>query len=107
MNMPDAIREFFEADQRYDGQAPVHAFTRDAVVLDEGRSHAGHEEIAGWWGKSKEKYRHTAEPLNLVELGDRTEVRARVTGEFPGSPAVLTFRFRLQGERIGRLEIGP
>jgi hypothetical protein len=35
-----------------------------------------------------------------------TKVRARVTGQFPGSPAMLTFVFRLEGEQITRLEIG-
>ena len=54
----------------------------------------------------KAKYQHVIEPLETAEQGDVTTVRARVTGQFPGSPAMLTFAFRLKGDQITRLEIG-
>ncbi len=34
------------------------------------------------------------------------EVRAKVTGQFPGSPITLTFAFRMKDDRIAALEIG-
>ena len=34
-------------------------------------------------------------------------VTARVTGDFPGSPVDLRYRFRLEGAAIARLEIAP
>jgi hypothetical protein len=33
-------------------------------------------------------------------------VIAKVTGEFPGSPANLTYVFRLMGDKIAALKIG-
>jgi hypothetical protein len=53
------------------------------------------------------KYKVTATPEDVSkEDGDRIVVRALVAGNFPGSPAHLTYRFALAGDRIARLEIG-
>ncbi len=78
----------------------------DAVVEDEGRTHAGLAAIETWWRAAKAQSRHTAEPCEIREEPDRTIVRARVTGAFPGSPVLLTFAFRLAGDQIAELRIG-
>ena len=62
--------------------------------------------IDAWWREVKAKYQHIVEPLEVAEREDVTKVRAKVTGDFPGSPATLTFAFRLKGDQITRLEIG-
>lgn len=104
--LPTALRAFFDADADRAGGAPLAAFAPDAVVRDEGKTHTGHAAIAAWWTAAKAAYRHTAEPLETTEVGELTRVRARVTGDFPGSPAVLTFAFRTEGGLITGLEIG-
>ncbi len=104
MNLPSSIRTYFSAREQ-DAEAFAAAFAPDAVVHDEGGSHRGPEEITRWWRSAKAKYRHTAEPLDAELTGGKTLVRARVSGDFPGSPAVLTFRFGLAGDRITDLEI--
>lgn len=106
MNLPTPIRTYFTAEAPQDGAAFAAAFAAEAVVHDEGRSHRGPEEIRVWWQAAKAKYRHRAEPLELNEAEDRAVVRARVSGDFPGSPAILTFTFRLSGDRITDLGIG-
>jgi ketosteroid isomerase-like protein len=106
MNLPFPIQTYFDADRRGDGDAPIHAFSPDAVVKDEGQSHAGHQAIDAWWRDVKTRYRHVIEPLELARNGDFAKVRARVTGRFPRSPAILTFAFQLDGDRIAGLEIG-
>ncbi|MBM1169685.1 nuclear transport factor 2 family protein [Microvirga arabica] len=106
MNLPSPIKIYLDADRRSDGNALIHAFAPDAIVRDEGRSHAGHHAIGVWWRDVKTKYRHEIEPLDVAGSGDFAKVRARVTGQFPGSPAMLTFAFRLEGNRITGLEIG-
>jgi hypothetical protein len=106
MNLPFPIQTYFDADKDGDGVAPIHAFAPDAIVKDEGRSHAGHPAISAWWRDVKSRYRHVSEPLEVAEKNDTTKVRARVTGCFPGSPAMLTFAFRLMGDQITGLEIG-
>jgi hypothetical protein len=40
-------------------------------------------------------------------LRDQTTVTGRVTGDFPGSPVDLQYRFTLEGDKIARLEIAP
>lgn len=106
MNLPSPIRTYFEADGKPDGAAPMGAFAMDAVVTDEGKTYRGCEAIEGWWRKAKAKTRHTAEPFAISERGDVTEVRAKVSGNFPASPADLTFVFRLRDETIVGLTIG-
>jgi ketosteroid isomerase-like protein len=105
MQLPSPIATYFDADQRHDGDALAAAFSGDAVVSDEGAEHAGPAAIRAWWRASKAKYRQVAEPLDLAEADGKIIVRARVSGNFPGSPATLTFAFTLVGARIASLEI--
>lgn len=56
--------------------------------------------------EAKARYQHNTAPIQAEEDGAATKVRVTVTGNFPGSPAVLTFAFHLDGDRITRLEIG-
>ena len=49
--------------------------------------------------------RTVIEPLETSEEDDVTKVIARVTGDFPGSPAMINFAFRLNGDQITNLEI--
>lgn len=106
MNLPDPIRLYFEADRDPGGDAPEALFSTTATVIDEGKSHVGRPAIAAWWRAAKRKYRHWAEPMDLQEADGLVMVRAMVTGDFPGSPAPLTFVFALEGPRIARLKIG-
>ncbi len=106
MNLPDPIRRYFEADTNLDGDSPADAFTADASVHDEGETHVGRAAISAWWRAAKRKYRHTAVPLEMRQAEGATEVRAMVSGDFPGSPAPLTFVFGLDGGQIARLKIG-
>ena len=105
MQLPAPIRAYFEADQASGGAAPIGMFTHNAVVRDEGKTHTGHEAIADWWSAAKTKYHHTAVPYDIREEKRNTIVRATVTGQFPGSPAVLTFAFRLDNGLIASLDI--
>jgi hypothetical protein len=105
MQLPDPIRAYFDADQAPGGAAPVGMFTHNAVVRDEGKTYTGREAISDWWNAAKAKYHHTAVPCEIREEKRNTIVRATVTGQFPGSPAVLTFSFQLDDGLIAALEI--
>jgi hypothetical protein len=80
-------------------------FAHNAVVRDEGRTHTGHAEISDWWSAAKAKYHHTAVPREIREEKRNTIVLATVTGQFPGSPADLTFNFQIDDGLIAALEI--
>lgn len=108
MDLPAPIRTYFDADASPDASAPMSAFAYYAVVEDEGRAHRGCDAIEAWWRNAKTKTRHIAEPFAIADKGDVTEVRAKVSGNFPGSPANLTFAFRLSeaDDAIVGLRIG-
>jgi ketosteroid isomerase-like protein len=106
MKLPSPIQAYFDADRRNDGDALLRAFAPDAVVNDEGQSHAGRQAIAAWQHAAMAKFRHVIEPLEISEKDGVATVRAKVTGQFPGSPITLTFAFRLDGGQIAGLEIG-
>jgi hypothetical protein len=105
MNLPSSIQAFFDADKGNDGEALARTFAPDAVVKDEGRSHAGRRAVAAWWRATKAKYQHLIEPLDIGRTDSVAKVRARVTGPFSGSPVVRTFAFRLKGDEIAGLDI--
>ena len=106
MQLPSPVRTYFDAEQHNNADTLAAAFMDDAVVRDEGAEHVGPAAIRDWWQAAKTKYRHVAEPIDATTADERTIVRARVTGEFPGSPATLKFSFVLADDRIARLEIG-
>lgn len=106
MKLPAPIQSYFAADKATDNAAPILAFAPDAIVKDEGKTHVGHNAIEAWWRAAKAQYQHQAEPCDVQEERGLTVVRAWVAGRFPGSPALLTFAFQLEDERIAALEIG-
>ena len=106
MSLPSAIQTYFDADRSNDGAALIRAFAPDALVHDEGRSHAGRRAIGTWWREAKAKYQHVIVPLEVIAKDDVTQIRARVSGQFSGSPVTLIFAFRLDREQITSLEIG-
>lgn len=106
MTLPEPIQSYFDADARNDVDALVQAFAADAIVHDEGGTYRGAEAIRRWLQKTKAAYGATAEPLErTVSDDDQWIVLARVSGNFPGSPVILTFTFELTGDRIASLEI--
>lgn len=103
MNMPSAVQVFFTAE---DLDSVVSAFTADAVVKDEGNTYRGRQAIREWRMAARQKYQYVAEPIETIMQGDRVKVRANVRGNFPGSPVILGYLFRLAAERIDELKIG-
>jgi hypothetical protein len=45
MNLHPSIQAYFDADKRNESGAPLRAFAANAIVEDDGHSHAGHEAI--------------------------------------------------------------
>ena len=105
ISLPPAVSAYFVAD-RTDGDALALCFTEDAVVIDENRTHSGREAISRWRDEASTKYSYVVDPFAVTEDGDRIVVTAHLTGNFPGSPIDLRYRFDLVNDRIARLEIG-
>jgi ketosteroid isomerase-like protein len=104
MELPPPIVTYFAA-AAVDVQAVGRCFTEDGVVVDEGRTHRGRIAIARWKADATAKYHYASEPVSADVSGAEAIVTARVSGDFPGSPVTLRYRFTLEGRAIARLEI--
>lgn len=106
MDLHPAIQSYFDADGRLDRDALTKAFCPDATVSDERRTYEGRDAIGAWWSETKARYEAILRPVEATRADDATVVRTRVSGNFPGSPATLTFAFQVAGDHIKALEIG-
>ncbi len=105
LNLPLALTTYLDAEARSDTEVLANCFAADAVVRDEGRTIEGLAAIKAWKKSSQAKYRYTVEPLHATQDGTTVILRARVTGDFAGSPTELTYRFALGDGKIISLEI--
>jgi hypothetical protein len=105
-SLPEPIAAYFAADAR--GAAAVaECFSPHAFVKDEGRTHQGLAAIQAWKAAASTAFQYTVQPCGLEDEGGFHTVIGRVTGDFPGSPVDLRYRFRLEGGRVASLEIAP
>jgi SnoaL-like domain len=104
LNLPDPIAAYFAADRR-GADAVVRCFTTQAVVKDEGRTHTGLDAIRAWKAAAATAYSYTIVPMALEQSDGHHVVTGRVSGNFPGSPIDLRYRFRLERGLIDSLEI--
>jgi len=104
IHLPPPIAAYFAADTS-DGNAVARCFSESAVVIDERREHRGRPAIMRWRAEATAKYHYTSEPHAVDVSGPEVTVTARVTGDFPGSPVDLQYRFTLEGASIASLEI--
>ncbi|CDZ63561.1 nuclear transport factor 2 family protein [Neorhizobium galegae] len=105
MDMPSIVNMYFDADSRNDADTLLKTLGADAVVEDENARHQGIVAVREWWVAAKKATQYRAEPVESTVDGDKTLVRARVSGQFPGSPVMLTHAFTIKDDRIVRLEI--
>jgi len=103
---PAPVADYFEHETT-DSEAVARCFSEDAVVFDEHHEHRGRAAIAAWNHASKAKYNFKTEVLQARSLGEVVAVTTKVSGNFPGSPVELQFRFTLSAGLIQRLEITP
>lgn len=71
---------------------------KDATSVERG-------DIRAWAEEARRKYRFCAEVMAVEKAADRTLVTAHLTGDFPGNPVDLRYRFKLAGSKIMALEI--
>ena len=106
--LPEVVGRFFELDAVRGIEAIVALFADDATVIDEGETRHGTAAIHAWQTGPASKYTYTTEIINSETLTpDHHLVRGRLTGNFPGDTAELTFDFTIADQRITRLAIAP
>ena len=103
MNLPNVISNLTEAQNNFDSLTYANCFSENAVVFDEGKTHNGKTEIQQWIQKANEEYQAVMKP---VEYSEKEEtLKAEVSGNFPGSPLVLAYHFKLNEGLIESLKI--
>jgi hypothetical protein len=104
--MHSTLEHYFAATNKHDVAGMIADLADDAVVKDEGREHRGVAAIRAWMKETIQKYKFKAEPTSVARENEQTAVSVTISGDFPGSPIALTYWFKLEGQKIARLEIG-
>lgn len=103
MNLPKVLAALTIAQNKFDSLAYANCFSENAIVSDEGNNHKGKTEIQQWIKKANEEYQAVMKPL---EYSATEEIlKAEVSGNFPGSPIVLSYHFKLKNGLIESLKI--
>ncbi|CAN7602037.1 nuclear transport factor 2 family protein [Phenylobacterium sp. LjRoot225] len=106
LELPEPVETYFAAANTDDADLVAACFTETAFVHDDGQDIHGREAVRAWAAEARRKYRFHAEVLAAEVDAERTMVTAHLTGEFPGNPVDLHYRFRLADRKIAALEIG-
>ena len=105
LNVPAPVAAYFAAEEAKDAEKLSLCFIEGGTVHDEGRDYLGRQAIRQWKQDADEKYRYVLLPLNARTDGNEVTVRARLTGDFAGSPVELNHIFSLANNKIASLEI--
>jgi hypothetical protein len=105
IQLPIPIERYVQIANSGTPEAASECFAPDATVYDEGQTYEGMTAIRNWMAATKKKYGHTVAPLELSERGGQSVLKARLAGNFPGSPITVNFSFVLADGKIHSLEI--
>jgi hypothetical protein len=105
LTVPQPVAAYLAAEAAKDADAIARCFAHDGSVRDEGREHRGRGAIRQWKTAADAKYQYLLTPLGVRVEGNKVTVRARLTGDFPGSPIELDHVFTLSNDEIASLEI--
>src|SRR5262245_29894921 len=106
IQLPAAIEQYFQIENYGALDRVQECFATDAIVRDECQTYEGVAAIKNWMAATKKKYSHTVAPLELAERDDQAILKARLAGNFPGSPITVNFSFVMAGGKIRSLQIG-
>ena len=106
IELPPTISAFFHAHNTGRTDDFKELFTDNALVSDEAHEYRG-AAIKEWIDGAIAKYKPVAGVTDLNEVGVQTIATAQVSGNFPGSPTQLRYKFTLMHGKIAALSIGP
>lgn len=105
MNLPKVVSSLVKAQNDFDSTAYADCFSETAVVFDEGKTHTGRKEIEHWIDDANKRYKAVMNPVTFEEKGNESLLKAEVSGDFPGSPIMLTYHLQISGGLIQSLKI--
>ena len=106
--LPATIRGYLAAHVAGDADTALRAFAADAVVVDDGSTYRGNDEIRRFLATAGSEFTYT-ETLAGAERTDDTHWVAvnHLEGDFPGGVADLRYRFAMDGDLVAELVIAP
>ncbi|RJK95992.1 nuclear transport factor 2 family protein [Vallicoccus soli] len=105
--LPAAIRAYLAAHAARDTDTALRAFAPDAVVVDDGATYRGTEEVRRFLSRAGAGFTYTTRLLAARRDDAHWLVTQRLQGDFPGGVVDLGFRFTLDGDRVAELVIAP
>lgn len=105
--MTGPVEAYFEGRNARDFARALSGFSEAAVVRDESRTHRGRADIGAWMQDTINAYDDRSRLLSIKAEGDDLLATAEVSGNFPGSPITLRYRFEMERGLISSLEIAP
>jgi ketosteroid isomerase-like protein len=108
-DLPANVRRYLDAHRDKDAAAAIATFSPDAVVVDDGKTYTGLEQIHEWLGRSASEYTYTIELTAAAQFDDLNfEAVNHLDGNFPGGTVDLRYRFTLDSAGgVARLVIQP
>src|SRR5258705_10788243 len=103
--LPAPVLTYLAAEKAKNPEMLAFCFAQNALVHDEGQDRRGIDAIKAWKKAADAKYTYVLEPLRASVTENSVVVRARLTGNFPGSPVELDHTFTLANDMITSLEI--
>jgi ketosteroid isomerase-like protein len=104
--LPAAIRSYLAAHAARDTNTAIEAFSLDAVVVDQGRTFRGTDEVLEFLRSAGAEFDYTTELVDAQRIDDEHWVATNhLEGDFPGGVADLAYRFTMDGDRITALTI--
>ncbi|MCD0488835.1 nuclear transport factor 2 family protein [Pedobacter sp. MC2016-14] len=103
MNLPKVISDLVKTQNNFDRIAYANCFSETAVVFDEGKTHKGRKEIEHWIADANKRYKASMKPVSFEE--QESILKVEVSGNFEGSPIVLSYHLEIDDELIQSLSI--
>lgn len=103
--LPKPIADYVEANARLDVNAMLEPFSRDAVILDNGKRVEGQAGLRRLFEDDVVAVRAIFTPDAVRQENGQVVVEGPAHGDFKGSPIRFTYRFTLEHGAIKALEI--
>ncbi|WP_432565180.1 nuclear transport factor 2 family protein [Kineococcus sp. SYSU DK003] len=104
--LPSTVDDFLAASTVHDADTASGFLAEDVVVVDQGETFRGHEEVYAFVRDAGAEFEYTTEKIGTRRVDDEHwVVTLRLEGTFPGGVAELDYRFTLRESLITELVI--
>ncbi|MBJ7453783.1 MAG: nuclear transport factor 2 family protein [Blastococcus sp.] len=106
--LPATIRGYLAAHVAGDTDTALRAFAPAAVVVDDGSTYRGTDEIRAFLATAGSEFSYTTALVGAERIDDAHWVAVNhLEGDFPGGVVDLRYRFALAGDLVAELVIAP